>query len=301
MYQQRAREYDPSIGRFWEQDVLGCSSNTDPLSLHKYLFCDGNPGNRLDISGRMSTSEIVVVTGIGLILSSILLGSLGAFGKISKPSFGLSMIPIVGSAWDAMYEFQQGNIGWGAFYTALAVSDLFLVKYIVSIPVKLLSKLTQVGLREVATDVIPHISASGWKTLLGGIRIQKVGGFFVKEIDPAAKGFSRWFAETTLEEQVRALKALGPKAPRFFYENGRLTIEDAGKFSGGFMDFLATRWTGSLALGEIINDVAPRNIGAAGLIFDPALHPLDSVVRYFALYLLWRSLSIGFDYAHNQQ
>ena len=51
-------------------------------------------------------------------------------------------------------------------------------------------------------------------------------------------------------------------------------MRDAGQFEGSAMDFLKIRAEGSWQLGTPFNDIWPRNIGANGLIFDPALHPI---------------------------
>src|SRR3954468_21490690 len=58
------------------------------------------------------------------------------------------------------------------------------------------------------------------------------------------------------------MEKLGPMAPKFFYDGGRLVVEDAGKFSGSIVDFLKLRITGSWRMGELFNDIVPRNIGA---------------------------------------
>jgi RHS repeat-associated protein len=49
-YYLRARTYNQNTGRFWTMDT-DQGDNQNPLSLHKYLYCDGNPLNRLDPSG----------------------------------------------------------------------------------------------------------------------------------------------------------------------------------------------------------------------------------------------------------
>lgn len=47
--------------------------------------------------------------------------------KLEEPGFWESMIPIWGSGKAAYVNFYNGNYGWGTFYVALAVSDVFLV------------------------------------------------------------------------------------------------------------------------------------------------------------------------------
>jgi RHS repeat-associated protein len=46
----RARYFNPPTGRFWTIDSLK-GHNRDPLSLHKYVYCKGNPANWMDPSG----------------------------------------------------------------------------------------------------------------------------------------------------------------------------------------------------------------------------------------------------------
>jgi len=49
-YYFRNRTYNPGTGRFWTMDTFA-GNNEDPLSLHKYLYCQGNPINGKDPSG----------------------------------------------------------------------------------------------------------------------------------------------------------------------------------------------------------------------------------------------------------
>jgi RHS repeat-associated protein len=58
-------------------------------------------------------------------------------GSIGAPGFGESLIPIWGSGRAAINDFQNGNWGWGLFNSALAISDVFLVKSIATAGAKL--------------------------------------------------------------------------------------------------------------------------------------------------------------------
>ena len=51
MYYLRARYYQPATGRFWSMDSFE-GSQKHPQSLHKYLYCHGNPINGTDPSGQ---------------------------------------------------------------------------------------------------------------------------------------------------------------------------------------------------------------------------------------------------------
>ena len=50
---QRARWLNPNTGRFWSMDSYA-GKNEDPLSLHKYLYCQANTINLVDPSGFFS-------------------------------------------------------------------------------------------------------------------------------------------------------------------------------------------------------------------------------------------------------
>ncbi|MCU7841781.1 MAG: hypothetical protein KZQ94_20695, partial [Candidatus Thiodiazotropha sp. (ex Troendleina suluensis)] len=52
-YYLRARYYDPSQGRFTQQDTW-MGNNYDPVTLHKYLYANADPGNMVDPSGNFS-------------------------------------------------------------------------------------------------------------------------------------------------------------------------------------------------------------------------------------------------------
>jgi len=51
LYYLRARYYNPATGRFMSRDPLD-GQLTDPKSLHKYLYADGDPVNGVDPMGR---------------------------------------------------------------------------------------------------------------------------------------------------------------------------------------------------------------------------------------------------------
>lgn len=63
MYNLRARYYDPLTDRFNQTDHYS-GNNSDPISLHKYLYGHGNPVNRIDPSGNMTLTEVSIVCGI---------------------------------------------------------------------------------------------------------------------------------------------------------------------------------------------------------------------------------------------
>jgi RHS repeat-associated protein len=58
----RARYYSPALGRFWTLDSFE-GSQSDPLSLHKYLYAHCNPINNLDPTGRETLGSMTVTAG----------------------------------------------------------------------------------------------------------------------------------------------------------------------------------------------------------------------------------------------
>jgi RHS repeat-associated protein len=60
MYYLRARYMQPQTGRFWSMDSYE-GRPSDPLSLHKYLYAEANPENRIDPSGNVTAMETMQV------------------------------------------------------------------------------------------------------------------------------------------------------------------------------------------------------------------------------------------------
>jgi RHS repeat-associated protein len=67
MYYLRARFYQPQTGRFWTMDSWE-GTQTDPLSLHKYLYAHNNPVMMVDPSGH-DGNYISTLTAIGIALN----------------------------------------------------------------------------------------------------------------------------------------------------------------------------------------------------------------------------------------
>jgi len=80
-YYLRARYYDPANGRFTQMDSF-TGFDQDPITLHKYLYGNGNPINNVDPSGNISTLQSVgVALGIlsTLVLTNVLDTGLNLF------------------------------------------------------------------------------------------------------------------------------------------------------------------------------------------------------------------------------
>ena len=94
-YCYRARYYKPSIGRFLQTDPIGYKDSTN-----LYQYCMNNPVDLLDPYGL----------------------------SVGAPGMAESLIPIWGSGRAAINDFQEGRYVWGTINTAMAISDVFLVK-----------------------------------------------------------------------------------------------------------------------------------------------------------------------------
>ncbi len=59
---------NPNTGRFWTMDSYE-GIYSEPLSLHKYLYCQADPINRIDPSGNTSVAEVGLANLMGNILA----------------------------------------------------------------------------------------------------------------------------------------------------------------------------------------------------------------------------------------
>ena len=121
-----------------------------------------------------------------------------------------------------------------------------------------------------------NFTATLWTTLANGQRLRRIGNYWLKEVNLEASSFMRWWGRGELNAQVRALSRLGDMTPSYLFTNGKLIIRHAGEYTPG------TAWSsylrGSWRMKNPFNDIGPRNMGVNGIIFDPALHPIQQVV-----------------------
>ena len=80
LYYPRARYCNPADGRFLTVDTFE-GNNSDPLSLHKYLYANGNPVNRTNPSGHDSLIGVSVASAIGGSLHAMYDGGVSAAGS----------------------------------------------------------------------------------------------------------------------------------------------------------------------------------------------------------------------------
>ncbi|MBX9696109.1 MAG: RHS repeat-associated core domain-containing protein, partial [Cyanobacteria bacterium] len=115
-----------------------------------------------------------------------------------------------------------------------------------------------------------------WSKASFGTEVRKLGGMWVKRVDPNASQFMQWWGRKAIQAQAEGLAKLGNLATAYRYENGLLLTQDVGP-SASFLS--ATYWRsfyeGTKRMGTLLHDIRPANVGSNGLIFDPALDPLS--------------------------
>lgn len=84
-------------------------------------------------------------------------------GTVGAPGFFESLIPLWGSGRSAVHHFQSGNWGRGLFYSGLAITDVFLVKALVTAGGKLVLKsvaaaATKEASENVARNLTTHVA-----------------------------------------------------------------------------------------------------------------------------------------------
>ena len=300
----RARIYDAALGRWLSEDPIGFASGQTNLSL--YLGNDPisgtDPSGLIDprnfhpmqefrvfwagvyksfLGGNASPvpgKRITHPHGVGGVVGGVVrYGSLGAASSLTEPAgtrssysqsgMELSELPMSFTPLASGYHVLHGESAAGASRNrALAGAELG--TWVVG---------TALGLRQVGRSAglqrAPVAPKGGTGFLTSpGVTVRKSGNYFIKEVDPNASRLARWHGERSLRYQSEALTKLGDMAPPHLLRNGKLITRDAGTYVPG--NFWRTYAKGSWRLGTPVNDIRPHNMGANGLIFDPALDPL---------------------------
>ena len=124
-----------------------------------------------------------------------------------------------------------------------------------------------------------------------GVTVTKVGDCFVKQVNPRAPKVLQWYGKRSLRYQHEGLVRLGEKGAPHTYDGSTLTTLDVGTYQPG--SFWRTWWEGTKRLGTPMNDIRPRNIGANGIIFDPAIDPIQRGIY-------WTGVGVGSAYIANE-
>ena len=80
LYYLRARLMNPLTGRFWTADSFE-GSQSDPQSLHKYLYANADPIYHVDPTGKFGLVDVVIVVGIIVIIEAIVTSTYDYFSN----------------------------------------------------------------------------------------------------------------------------------------------------------------------------------------------------------------------------
>ena len=94
-YYLRARYFNPTIGRFTQQDTW-MGNNSDPITLHKYLYANANPVSYVDPTGNYSMVDMSMAMSVRNTLSNIQLESYtNISGILMDPQGAANGIPAI--------------------------------------------------------------------------------------------------------------------------------------------------------------------------------------------------------------
>jgi RHS repeat-associated protein len=162
LYYLRARWYAPQTGRFWTMDSYE-GSQTDPLSLHKYLYAHANPVMMVDPSGRATEGiggQVVTTGGIGSLASQGVATVSRAYVHI------LVRLPQVISAGERV-------LLWADFLGGLAGVAAYLGPEVIDAAANVAERVDQAFTRNTQTI------SPGWSTR--GRQIEAIAGFAIEE------------------------------------------------------------------------------------------------------------------------
>jgi RHS repeat-associated protein len=182
MYYLRARWYHPDLGRFWTMDTFE-GHQSDPLSLHKYLYAHGDPVNNTDPSGHETLPSLMTgftIKAIGFRMlaggavgvwdanfrgysqwEGLAYGALGgAIGPVIPWQLGITLTGYgIGEA------LMDGDYDSALFRGATAVVGVGSMRWAKSLPGGRLGNLnTQLQNSKIAI----YLQSKGWKIRSGG-------------------------------------------------------------------------------------------------------------------------------------
>ena len=144
--------------------------------------------------------------------------------------------------------------------------------------------------------------AANWESRVPGVQLAQSEGWWMKRVNPDANPLMRWWGESSVRAQSEGLDKLGGLATPHVYVNGTLYTKDVGQALPGSFRLLnplsrGTYIQGSMQMGTFFNDIQPRNMGANGLVFDPAIDPVTKTLFWGGVV----GIGAGTGYAASRQ
>ncbi|MCS6897217.1 MAG: RHS repeat-associated core domain-containing protein, partial [Nitrospira sp.] len=105
-YYLRARYLNPGTGRFWTRDTHP-GVNEDPISLHRYLYANADPVNRLDPTGRETLAGQLTIGGIWGSLATVQAPAISMAYIRTATLVGTIALTVKGDRADANYVYRR--------------------------------------------------------------------------------------------------------------------------------------------------------------------------------------------------
>ena len=214
-YYLRSRYSNSETGRFWTMDSYEGAPD-DPVSLHKYLYAQDNPINRIDPSGNLDFSIGSLQVSIGI--QSYLGATIGSYG-----------------------------IGKGINAAYLAITDGNLSRFEWFETSDLLAFVPGAGLANVVKLPVQMV------TRVGG---QIVGKAFAQGgVQRVVNGFSQWFASTGGKLVMRSANGAIIELEQGTAKNGfqHLLERHLTAFWNGSKGNITTFWPSNISPGAMLN------------------------------------------------
>lgn len=237
---------------------------------------------------------------------------------VDEPGDLESLIPVWGSGKTSVHHFQQGNWKRGVLYAGLAASDVFFVKALGQMGVRLLYRTGMSLVNRKAGSLVVKASVegleraggvtaneaislakeaskstawanSGTRNVLGknisfgpGAELLEMNGWFAKRINPNANVFKRAWGLLSIEAQEQGLARLGADmSTDFFVKDGMLFTRNVGTVLAKRTNstYLKSLARGSWRMKTVLNDIKPGNMGVNGKVFDPAYDYVQKAIQ----------------------
>jgi RHS repeat-associated protein len=319
LYDSRARIYDADIGCFLQRDPRGYGDSANP-----YVYVSQNPINLVDSTGNQKSSQSIgewlhyQSTGIGFYREPLQGDIITTYAVNDTGSTPLNFLVnayytianltamVINTAGNLEYLAEEGAKAIG-FSTGdiQAAKDFTLLGEMGSLVSGVRSasiinaeifgdffKMPNV----VRVEAVTMLHSAEWESRLPGVQLAKSEGWWIKRVNPDANSLMRWWGSRSIKAQSDGLNKLGGMATPHIYVDGTLYTKDVGQIlSGNFRMFNGlsrnTYIRGSIQMGTFFNDIQPRNMGANGLVFDPAI---DSVTKSLGGIAIILGAAIGY-------
>jgi hypothetical protein len=130
-----------------------------------------------------------------------------------------------------------------------------------------------------------------WRNHFPGVQVGRFGDWWAKRINPEGNPVMQWWGRHSIKAQLEGLESLREMATPHRLRDGILFTKNVGPTLPDGYRLLNpvsrdAYLEGSKRMGTFFNDIRPQNMGANGLIFDPAVDPVTKT-------LFWTGIAGG--------